>query len=324
MGLPPLKKLTIARETSVSSAPNLLLVLHATIESFSDWRPIFTIPGSTEFSQLTQLNIVACDRAASFNILSNMPQLMPNVKRVTITQQDYGYTLIVPRTADLTSCVQLEYLELAVGLTRNDRVVFPPNLIVLRLGKMAGGFLGALDSPPLPRLKELAFAAEEADWCSNLHRLLKSDGVSPSLTHVLQNLNADRTQDSNEMSNLEKLTLQGASFYFCPVSGFISHESMPRLRELEVLSFVAATECNDLSLASIGPAFPKLRELDISETDVTGVGVKDLVHSGHIHKLILNDCRKLGIDAVEWARSHGVEVKYKMKNAEGRGKKVRY
>jgi hypothetical protein len=181
MGLPPLKKLTIAKETSINSAPNLLLVLHATIESFSDWRPIFNVPGSTPFSQLTQLDIVAYDRAASFNILSSMPRLMPVVKRVTIAQQDFGYTLIVARSVDLTSCVQLEQLELAVNLLRDDRILFPPSLIVLRLGTLAEAFRGLVESPPLPRLKELAFSSVEAGWYYHLERLLKSDGVGLGL-----------------------------------------------------------------------------------------------------------------------------------------------
>jgi F-box/TPR repeat protein Pof3 len=135
---------------------------------------------------------------------------------------------------------------------------------------------------------------------------------------------ADQTQDINETSTLKKLSLRGVGLYSGHFSGLISPQCVPRLREVEALSFVSATDCNDDFVASLGRAFPTLRELDISGTDVTGVGVKDLVHSGSIRKLSLNDCRKLGIDAVEWARSQGVEVKYKMKNVEGGGKKVRY
>jgi F-box/TPR repeat protein Pof3 len=56
--------------------------------------------------------------------------------------------------------------------------------------------------------------------------------------------------------------------------------------------------------------FKNLRRIDLSSTWVTGVGVRSLVQGlkGKLERLDVSQCRHLGQDAVEWARSQGIEV----------------
>jgi F-box/TPR repeat protein Pof3 len=43
-----------------------------------------------------------------------------------------------------------------------------------------------------------------------------------------------------------------------------------------------------------------------------------------LKKLVVNDCRYLGLDAVHWARNQGVKVEYRSTDAMTGGKKLRY
>lgn len=55
---------------------------------------------------------------------------------------------------------------------------------------------------------------------------------------------------------------------------------------------------------------PGLQSLDLSQTNITGVGVKATVDLGHLKELEVEGCQKLSPDAVKWARSKGVRVRY--------------
>lgn len=77
-------------------------------------------------------------------------------------------------------------------------------------------------------------------------------------------------------------------------------------------------------MSSIVEALPNLRTLDLSETDITGVGVKHALKATHLERLVVNNCRKIGIDAIDWARSQGVRVDYRMSDDTPEGRKVRY
>ena len=70
---------------------------------------------------------------------------------------------------------------------------------------------------------------------------------------------------------------------------------------------------------------PKLKILDVSLTEITGVGVKALClkKGARLEKLNLDHCEKVSVDAVEWARKRGVEVQYNLWY-EGGGSKVRH
>jgi len=99
----------------------------------------------------------------------------------------------------------------------------------------------------------------------------------------------------------------------------------PRFLEVEILGL---TECtlNDKSVDFFPDMAPKLRRLDLSKTSINGVGIKHLVqvYKGQLEWLGLDHCQQLGADAVEWARSQGVQVSHRMTGIEEKGSRVRY
>ena len=70
----------------------------------------------------------------------------------------------------------------------------------------------------------------------------------------------------------------------------------------------------------------KLRRLDLSKTCIDGAGVKHLVqaYKGQLEWLGLDHCQRLSPDAVEWARSQGVQVSHRMTDSREKGSKIRY
>ena len=96
------------------------------------------------------------------------------------------------------------------------------------------------------------------------------------------------------------------------------------MKDLEHLALEGARNCGDETVSQIVKDLPKLRSLDLSATEITGVAVKEAVQSGHLEGLTLKDCRFLGRDAVEWARSQGVAVQYRMNDQVSGGRKIRY
>jgi F-box/TPR repeat protein Pof3 len=97
----------------------------------------------------------------------------------------------------------------------------------------------------------------------------------------------------------------------------------PRLTDLERLALRSVIAAGDDCAQFIAKKLPKLRVLDMSESYITGVGVKALVGAGVRH-LILNTCPKLGRDAVDWARAQHVKVEFSNGGEGAGGRKVRY
>lgn len=68
---------------------------------------------------------------------------------------------------------------------------------------------------------------------------------------------------------------------------------------------------------------PELTSLDLSENDITGVAIRNIVENGHLEELFVNNCRKLGSDAVDLARRHGIKVQNRISDVANGGRKVR-
>lgn len=89
---------------------------------------------------------------------------------------------------------------------------------------------------------------------------------------------------------------------------------------LEQVHLPKLTVVMDTTLNQLAAYTQKLRILDISDcTQVTGVGLQALVraHGSHLEKLVLNNCQRIGPDAVNWAVSQlgrrVVECKFRVK-----------
>lgn len=97
----------------------------------------------------------------------------------------------------------------------------------------------------------------------------------------------------------------------------------PRLGALELLHLPRLQSCCDEDVSGIIDGLPNLTSLDLSENDITGIAIRKAVDSGHLRELVVNDCRKLGSDAVDLARRHGIKVQYRMSDGVNGGRKVR-
>lgn len=122
-------------------------------------------------------------------------------------------------------------------------------------------------------------------------------------------------------SKLRKLSILSGNVTPAGLSQVLQHE---RILDLECLSLAGCQGCDDDAALHVTRFSPKLIALDLSETDITGVGVKYALELKHLQKLIVNNCRKIGPDAIQWARSQGIQVEYRMLDHLGGGKKVRY
>jgi hypothetical protein len=109
-------------------------------------------------------------------------------------------------------------------------------------------------------------------------------------------------------SRLRSLTLRNGHLEGVNVTDIASDE---RLRDLEELR-LTQIGLDDQQLNEFVSAMPKLRALDVSESNITGVGVKTAIKKTRIKDLNLSLCSKVSEDAVQWARSEGVTVRRKM------------
>ncbi|KAI9810245.1 MAG: hypothetical protein M1827_006379 [Pycnora praestabilis] len=110
-------------------------------------------------------------------------------------------------------------------------------------------------------------------------------------------------------ANLKKLAFN--------CSGSTDHSLVEALTNLGKLDHVIDLELRDSDITDhqlqvLAKRIHHLKRLDISNTQITGVGVKALVtnQKGKIECLVLNNCQGISEDAVTWARSMGVMVQY--------------
>lgn len=151
----------------------------------------------------------------------------------------------------------------------------------------------------------------------NPHLHIKEDDVLPEslplletfachLTFITARFLKVITQKSIEAGNLTRLSIGGrlsTSEEILPVE----HE-YPASTSLEELN-LAGMSIGDERMVRVVALYPKLRKLDASATNVTGVAVREFVNAG-VRELKLNECGDVGTDAVEWARGKGVAVEY--------------
>lgn len=97
----------------------------------------------------------------------------------------------------------------------------------------------------------------------------------------------------------------------------------PRLGCLELLHIPRLQSCCDEDVFGVIDGLPSLTSLDLSENDITGVAIRKIVEDGHLQELFVNDCRKLGSDAVDLARRQGITVQNRTSDGTNGGRKVR-
>jgi F-box/TPR repeat protein Pof3 len=240
---------------------------------------------------------------------------MPNLRRLKLHHLHPALpSMAFERKLDLKQLKHLSQLDLVWHFQIANELALPPSLKSFALGtwrpKHAKFFDVPLTQPyeplqwPLPSLEELHICIQEIKLDTVEQHALRpttsaNDGT-PSLIHTLSITSGD---------------LQGV-----PVKDFLSH---PRLKELKHLNLKSCHGLDDDQMSSVASCLPLLQSLDVSGTDVTGAGIKDVIKNG-LKKLVVNDCRYLGLDAVHWARNQGVKVEYRSIDLMTGGKKLRY
>ena len=142
--------------------------------------------------------------------------------------------------------------------------------------------------------------------------------MDPPVVHLprLEEFNCDNTvldasqirtviQPSIRNGNLQRLYIGSRPL---PIN-IIPETDFERAESVKMLSLANLQMSEHLLLRTVGN-FPNLEELDVSETKITGVAIKRFLLSG-IKMLKANECSELSSDAVEYARSKGMQVEFR-------------
>ncbi|KAI6896944.1 hypothetical protein KC318_g13974 [Hortaea werneckii] len=250
-------------------------------------------------------------------LLPNLHEFTPNLQSLTI--HDKKPRSLLHSVLDLRNLGGLERLDLELPFDSAHQLVPPPSLVHLR-------FVNTLNTGCANFFKDSNFNYRKF----SLPQLQSLEVAVPWLDVKLidfflsgyPELNASTPREAREsLSKLKELNLYALSV---SPDGLGALLSLPRLKQLLKLGLRPSSVCDDNIADAITETLPSLHTVDLSGTDITGVGVKKLLRDSNLKNLVVNDCRYLGSDAVAWAREHGVKVAYKMSSSETGGKKVRY
>lgn len=114
------------------------------------------------------------------------------------------------------------------------------------------------------------------------------------------------TSESILQGHLKKLYIGGRMNADDQTPVELEFPSSGTVKELSL----ACLHLTDRRALQVVGLFPNLRKLDLSNTKITGVAVKEFVGKG-ITSLKLNECDDISTDAIEWARGKGISVEYK-------------
>lgn len=177
---------------------------------------------------------------------------------------------------------------------------------------------------------------------STLHTLSMADARSLPLTQVVSFSDFDLPQMVRlSLAGWSELSLGDLQACLIPNKGKATHLdvggcialSSANLKVLITHGYLESVE--DLGLKScniddeiamlIARNVPRLKNLDVSFTKITGVGVKALVTGleGKLEHLCLDGCHSTNIDAVELARAMGVKVAFGFPDPLSGGRRIR-
>ena len=146
--------------------------------------------------------------------------------------------------------------------------------------------------------------------------------LSVAHSHALSTANLFALLEPNK-GNLKYLDISGFPQLSRP--DFVTLASSGYLSALVGLIMVAS-EVNDHDAEILAANLPCLTMLDITQSYVTGVGVKALTNKpgNKLERLKLNHCEHVGIDAVEYARARGIQVSFRFPgHNDGKAKRLR-
>lgn len=305
-----LKSLKVLRGSHFNSyglAP-ILTSLSDTLEAFECAMSGRQAPGCSlpTCARLKYFSVTFMDSFDHFRLIMDVPKAFPALETLIVHQDDHSLPRNPP--VDLQDCQRLRHLDFQMNFGAPQLLRVPKGLTVC---KLTSRFPVGLPASYLPLLEELQVHGSMA--MEGLHVFLDP----PADTNTLQD-----SVDLSEPTDLRKLSISSSDSSNSDLKRLVSSS---RLKNLVSLCLMRCLDLDDSSMELVASTkFEKLRHLDLTGAALTGVGVRDLVTSLNLDTLILNECSNVSPDAVEWARSKGVQVKYRISNGfEGR-KKVRY
>ena len=335
-----LKHLTLGNGTQLQTFQlrHLLQVVSKHIESFHCTLALggmATIDGPTCLN-LRILSLTFRSPEGLTSLLANISKRMPSLTSLTLTQTETNREARTGMHMDLDKCIHLEHLDLSLVFTSTSLLTLPQSIRTLRLNPMMVSnpdlffrpiVLGIQPWFSLPNMEELTVDFPRLPihllkymLASFKHIVSLSRDVT-GLVGLLTQLQ-DMTPDGPVYrSKLRKLAVKGASSSAVQLPSFLEQE---RLTDLESLSLAGCLHFDDDAVEIITQNLSKLRTLDLSDTEISGIGVKEAMKQKHLERLIVNNCRHIGIDAIDWARSQGVQVDFSMFDNMFGGKKLRY
>ena len=128
-------------------------------------------------------------------------------------------------------------------------------------------------------------------------------------THVDRLFDILETADT-PTKHLTSLKTDAGHFEERHIIRLIQHPRISQLKRLHLTNCHIFTDTHGSLLVK---HVPKLEEVGVLASQITGVGVKEMVTKlRRLRELDLQDCAQVGADAVEWARTQGVRVKFQM------------
>lgn len=276
--------------------------------------------GVQQLPSLKELTIKS--DTGSFLSIFEVAKCAPNLEYLRVElKQEFS-------AGDLAMLRRLEHFEVCARSIDFDAIQLPQSIKSLSIDVATDTTSNALSADLrwcLPRLEQLYLRIGIQEGMTGLIDLVlsTSDSISQGDRNGMEFPDEGVTQDP---SALKKLALPRSVIPYYMRPTLLEILSEPRLAKLERLHLPGAF-LKDTDVAGLTAALPQLATIDLSGNDITGVTLKDLIlGSKHrILKLIMvNDCREMSCDAVEWARAQGVRVEFKMIELGNGGRKIRF
>lgn len=262
-----------------------------------------------EYPRLQRLDFVWSMSWPGFDRLMQNLDKMPNLRRLKLHQSTSGHLRNhMPPVLDFRGLKHLEHLDLLLPIHAAKSLTLPSSLKAFAVGTTL---------PHVPGFFVDPVRHGGLRWYLPLMEDLKIGVAFVPFHHLEHALN---TPGHNKPASIRTLSMARSTVTESLIEQALSH---PRLADLEDLSLEACHDVTDRCLEIVTSTLPSLRALNVSRTEVTGAGIKTVVNNG-LKKLVANDCRFIGLDAIHWARAQGVQVEHRNTDTMTGGKKVRY
>lgn len=219
---------------------------------------------------------------------SALLEKIPNAQNLTL--RNWHWTLPSSNHWDFSVTPKLQSLD----ITNNQHIIFPrlpPSLRALDLSSCIAS--PQLDDLSLANVMDSSLPEMKSLSLSNYH------SMEPTRLMALLSLGKGKL----EFLNLKHCNLQAQNISSLIQDGFLTNVIQLGLAGLPV---------NDTCVELLATSSHLLKYLDLSSTRVTGVGVKALVLKPgvRLERLNLMQCSLVNVDAVNFGRSHGIQITY--------------